>query len=192
MGSSMQESSPQYLFWAFWRWSSWSCFVDGVAPLLACKQEIPCVSVFGQKNPMLSARSDSKPILQPPISGAGLSQPNCCECEKSVIVLLIHVKKNMVLRLTEKWKCFDCERLRGKSGSKMVTRLTARYDYTTECPARWNQMFYTKCNFSSKLTHSLMSHDYKSSSPITSTSTRCFTAVSLNEHVINMFPRKLM
>ena len=154
MGSSMQESSPQYLFWAFWMWSSWSCFVDGVAPLLACKQEIPRVSVFGQKNPMLSARSDSKPILQPPISGAGLSQPNCCECEKSVIVLLIHVKKNMVLRLTEKWKCFDCERHRGKSGSKMVTRLTARYDYTTECPARWNQMFYTKCNFSSKLTHS--------------------------------------
>ena len=37
-----------------------------------------------------------------------------------------------------------------------------------------------------------MSHDYKSSSPITSTSTRCFTAVSLNEHAINMFPRKLM
>ena len=48
-------------------------------------------------------------------------------------------------------------------GGKMVTRLTARYDYTTECPARYKQEILHKI-YSSTLFDSyslLLTHERK-------------------------------
>ena len=94
---------------------------------------------------MLSTQSDSRLILQHLFQGQAYFNPtevNVSFCATEVM-LWLQKKVNQeccVKRLThqQKWKGCDCEENK-KLGRKMVTRLTARYDYTTECPARWEQ-----------------------------------------------------
>ena len=124
---------------------SWA---DSVAP---CRGNSPCRSFPTKETDAFNTKWFWADFTTP-ISGTDLSQPFrggefgflwlCCDCKRR--------NKNMVLRLglQQKWVGFDCERKTWEEGVKMVTRLTARYDYTTECPARWKQTNLLKCHHS--------------------------------------------